>query len=66
MRTYSAKGAAETIDLIIEGKKDTKKLMRSVNGFVEYSDVKNEDGGFTVTVAKTEKAAATTTEVARD
>lgn len=66
VRTYSGKGAAETIDLIIASKKDVKKLMRSVKGFVDYSVVKTEDGGFTVTVSKTEKAATAITEAARD
>ena len=66
VRTYSGKGAAETIGLVIASKKDIKKLMRSVKVFVDYSVVKTEDGGFTVTVSKTEKAAATTTAVARD
>ena len=52
IRTYSGKGAAETIDLIIANKRDIKKLMHSVKGFVDYSVVKTEDGGFSVTVSK--------------
>lgn len=66
VRTYSGKGAAETIDLVIARKKDIKKLMRSIKGFVDYSVVKTEDGGFTVTVSKTEKAAAAITDAARN
>ena len=46
VRIYSGKGAAETIDLIIANKKDVKKLMHSVKGFIDYSVVKTEDGGF--------------------
>lgn len=66
VRTYSGKGAAETIDLIISRKRDIKKLMHSVKGFVDYSVVKTEDGGFTVTVSKTEKASEAITAAARE
>ena len=64
VRTYSGKGAAETIDLIIANKKDVKKLMHSVKGFIDYSVVKTEDGGFSVTVSKTEKASEAITAAA--
>jgi hypothetical protein len=66
IRTYSGKGAAETIDLIIANKRDIKKLMHSVKGFVDYSVVKTEDGGFSVTVSKTEKASEAITAAARE
>ena len=66
VRTYSGKGAAETIDLIIARKKDIKKLMYSVKGFVDYSVVKTEDGGFSVTVSKNEKASEAITAAARE
>lgn len=66
VRTYSGKGAAETIDLIIARKKDIKKLMHSVKGFVDYSVVKTEDGGFSVTVSKNEKASEAITAAARE
>ena len=66
IRTYSGKGAVETIDLIISSKKDIKKLMRSVKGFVDYSVVKTEDGGFSVTVSKNEKASEAITAAARE
>jgi hypothetical protein len=66
VRTYAGKGAVETIDLIIASKKDIKKLMHSIKGFVSYSIVKTEAGGFTVTVAKTEKAADAITAAARE
>lgn len=66
IRTYTGKGAAETIDLIIAKKKDIKKLMHSVKGFVDYSVVKTEDGGFSVTVSKNEKASAAITAAARE
>ena len=64
VRTYSGKGAAETIDLIIANKLDVKKLMHSVKGFVDYALVKTEDGGFSVTISKNEKAAEAITAVA--
>ena len=66
VRTYSGKGAAETIDLIIANKKDVKKLMHSVKGFIDYSVVKTEGGGFSVTVSKTEKASEAITAAARE
>jgi hypothetical protein len=59
VRIYSGKGAAETIDLII-----ANKLMHSVKGFIDYSVVKTEDGGFSVTVSKTEKASEAITAAA--
>ena len=66
VRTYSGKGAAETIDLIIARKRDIKKLMHAVKGFVDYSVVKTGDGGFTITVSKSEKASDAITAAARD
>jgi hypothetical protein len=66
IRTYSGKGATETIDLIIADKKGVKKMMRSVKGFVDYSVIKTADGGFTVTVSKTEKASEAITAAARE
>jgi len=66
IRTYSGKGAAETIDLIMANKKDIKKLMHSVKGFIDYSIVKTEDGGFSVTVARNEKASEAITAAARE
>ena len=66
IRTYSGKGAVETIDLIIASKRDIKKLIHSIKGFVSYSIVKTETGGFTVTVAKNEKSADAITAAARE
>ena len=66
VRTYSGNGAAETIDLIIAKKRDVKKIMHAVKGFVDYSVVKTEDGGFTVTVSKNEKASEAITAAARE
>ncbi|MEI7495771.1 MAG: hypothetical protein WCK66_05850 [Betaproteobacteria bacterium] len=66
IRSYSGAGAGELIDLIIASKSDVKKMMHSVKGFVSYSVVKTEDGGFTVTVAKTDKAAEAITAAARE
>lgn len=66
VRTYSGKGAVETIDLIIAHKRDIKKMMHSVKGFISYSIIKTEDGGFTVTVSKNEKAADAITALARE
>jgi hypothetical protein len=66
VRIYSGKGAAETVDLIIAKKREVKKIMHSVKGFMDYSIVKTEDGGFSVTVSKNEKASEAITAAARE
>ena len=66
VRIYSGKGAGKTIDLVMASKKDIKKIMHSVKGFVDYSVVKTEDGGFTVTVSRNEKASEAITAAARE
>lgn len=66
IRTYSGKGAAETIDLIIARKRDIRKLMHSIKGFVDYQVIKTEDGGFSVTMARNEKASEAITAAARE
>lgn len=66
IRTYSGKNAVETIDLIIASKRDVKKMMRGVKGFISYSIIKTDTGGFTVTVAKNEKASEAITAAARE
>jgi hypothetical protein len=66
VRTYSGNGAVETIDLIIAHKRDVKKMMHGIKGFVSYSVIKTEDGGFTVTVSKNEKSAEAITAAARE
>ncbi len=64
--TYSGKRAAETNDLIIARKRDLKRLMHTVKGFADYSVVKTEDGGFTITVSRSEKASDAITAAARN
>jgi len=66
VRIYSGKGAAETVDAIISSKRSVKALMHSVKGFVDYSIIKTEDGGFSITVCKTEKASEAITALARE
>ena len=66
IRTYTGKGAAETVDLIIANKREVRKIMHAVKGFVDYSLIKTEDGGFSVTVSKTEKASEAITAAARE
>ena len=66
IRTYSGAGAVETIDLIIASKKDIKKIMRAVKGFISYSVIKTETGGFSITVSKNEKASDAITTAARE
>ena len=66
VRTYSGKGAAELIDLIVANKPAIDALMKSVSGFVSYSVVNTGDGGFTVTVSQSEADSNEITARARD
>jgi hypothetical protein len=66
IRTYTGIGAGEVIDFIVANKREVTKVMQAVNGLVSLSVIKTEAGGFTVTVAKNEKASAAITAVARE
>jgi hypothetical protein len=46
LRSYFRKGAKELFDVLEKNKVDVEKTIRSVKGFVSYSLVRSEDGGF--------------------
>jgi hypothetical protein len=52
VRTYSGQGASELFDLLGQREADVKALIGGVPGFVNYSAVRDGDGGVTVTVCE--------------
>ena len=57
IRTYSGKGAKELFDLLEKRKMDVESLIRSVKGFVNYSLIRTDDGGISVTVCQNKTGA---------
>lgn len=52
LRTYSGKGASALFDMLGERKGEVESIMRAVKGFVNFTLVRSDDGGFTVTVCQ--------------
>jgi hypothetical protein len=50
VRTYSGKGAKELFDVLEKKKAEVEKVLRGIKGFVSYSLVRTDSGGFTVSV----------------
>ena len=44
VRSYSGPGAKELFDRIAKNKKEVKKLISGVSGFVSYSLIRTDDG----------------------
>jgi hypothetical protein len=66
VRSYFGKGAKELFDVLEKNKADVEKTIRSVKGFVSYTLVRSEDGGFSVTVCKDKAGTDESLEKARD
>jgi hypothetical protein len=66
VRSYFGKGAKELFDVLEKNKADVEKTIRSVKGFVSYSLVRSEDGGFSVTVCDDKAGTDESLEKARD
>ena len=66
VRSYSGPGAKELFDQIIKNKKEVKKLISGVSGFVSYSLISTDDGGITVTVCKKKKGTDQSIQIAKD
>jgi hypothetical protein len=66
VRSYFGKGAKELFDVLEKNKADVEKTIRSVKGFVSYSLVRSEDGGFSVTVCNDKAGCDESVEKARD
>jgi hypothetical protein len=52
VRTYSGQGASELFDLLGQREADVQALISGVPGFINYSAVRDGDGGVTVTVCQ--------------
>ena len=65
-RTYSGKGAKELFGVLERHKDDVEKTLRSVKGFESYVLVRNNDGGFSVTVCKDKSGADESMRVAKE
>jgi hypothetical protein len=52
IRKYSGKGATELINLLEQRATEVQSLIGSVRGFVSYSLVRTDGGGFTMTVCE--------------
>lgn len=50
MRNYSGKGAKELFEILDKHKSDVEGIMRSIKGFVSYTIVHTDVGGFTLSV----------------
>ena len=66
VRSYSGPGAKELFDRIEKNKKEVKKLIRDVSGFVSYSLISTDDGGISVTVCKNKKGTDQSIQIAKD
>jgi hypothetical protein len=66
VRSYFGKGAKELFDVLEKNRADVEKTIRSVKGFVSYSLVRSEDGGFSVTVCEDQAGTDESLEKARD
>jgi hypothetical protein len=66
VRTYSGKGAKELLNMLEKDKSTVEKLIRGIKGFVSYSLVRTEDGGFSVSVFQDKKGSEESVRVARD
>jgi hypothetical protein len=66
VRSYFGKGAKELFDVLEKNKADVETTIRSVKGFVSYSLVRSEDGGFSVTVCEDQAGTDESLEKARD
>jgi hypothetical protein len=65
-RIYSGKGAKELVDALEQHKNDVERLIRGINGFVNYSLVRTADGGFSVSVYHDKAGADESMRVARE
>jgi hypothetical protein len=66
IRSYSGKGAKELFDVLEKNKSEIRKVIRSIKGFVSYSLVRTEDGGFSVSVYRTKARAEESVQAAKD
>jgi hypothetical protein len=66
VRTYSGEGAKELFKILEKDKATVEQLIRGIKGFVSYSLVRTEDGGFSVSVFQDKTGSDESVRVARD
>ena len=66
VRTYSGQGAKELLDVLDQNKITIERLIRQVKGFISFSLVRTDDGGFTVSVFQDKTGTDESTRVARE
>jgi hypothetical protein len=66
IRNYSGKGAKELFDLLEKRKTDVESLIRSVKGFINYSLIRTDDGGISVTVCRDKAGTDESVQKAKD
>lgn len=65
-RTFTGKGAAELVKLLISRKSEVEKLMRSVPGLVSYDLIETAEGLLTITVCKDKAGTDKSLSLAKD
>jgi hypothetical protein len=66
VRTYSGQGAKELLDVLEKNKTTIEQLIRGIEGFVSFSLVRTNDGGFTVSVFQDKTGTDESIRVARE
>ena len=66
MRNYSGSGANKLFDLLEKRKADVENLIKPIKGFVSYSLVRTQGGGFSVTICQDKAGADESIRVARE
>ena len=66
VRTYSGQGAKELLDVLDDKKITIERLIRKIKGFISFSLVRTDDGGFTVSVFQDKTGTEESTRVARE
>ncbi len=66
VRIYSGSGAKELFDMLEERKGEVESIISAVTGFVNYTLIRTDDGGVTVTVCQDKAGTDESLRVARD
>ncbi len=66
VRTYSGQGAKELFELLEQRKAEVEDLIRSVSGFQDYTLMRTDDGGVTVTICQDKAGTDQSLQLARD
>ena len=66
IRKYSGGGSKELFDLLATHSEEIKSLLRSVTGFVSYTNARSNNGGFSVTVCQDKAGIDESVQMAKD